>query len=265
MTPETSRISPTGRYTAHVWIRNGLSPDALDSRLGRVLHAGLRPLNLAYERLARRPNLDSMLLARHIALDQLLARAVERDGVRQIVEIAAGFSGRGLRFARRYAARGLLYVEGDLPAVAAEKRSVLAAAGLARPDHQVVELNALAHPMWRRFATALDRFPLGMYVTDLHLKSELGALRSARAFRGALAVFARGRVYVHFADAAEVVREARGSGFAGARLYRPTELAPTRSLPAHRLGHVVRVLEARARGRGEGRPPARAGDASPSP
>jgi O-methyltransferase involved in polyketide biosynthesis len=284
MNPETSRISPTGRYTAHVWVRHGLSPAALDSRLGRVLHAGLRPLDLAYERLVRRPGLDSMLLARHIALDHLLARAVEQDGVRQILEIAAGFSGRGLRFSSRYAERGLLYLEGDLPGVATEKRRALRAAGLDRPEHRILTLNALksegpegfeavvaerlstAVPtafvtegllpyfdrrtvlaLWRRFAMALERFPIGIYLSDLHLRSELSAMPSVRAFQGALGVFARGRVHVHFANEAAVAHAARGAGFDAVRLHRPGDLGPDLEVPARELGHVVRVLEARAK------------------
>jgi len=290
MARESSRISPTGRYTAHVWIRHGLAPEVLDSRFGRALHAGLRPLNFAYQQLARRPNLDSMLLARHLALDQLLARAVERDGVRQIVEIAAGFSGRGVRFSRRFAERSLLYVEGDLPGVVREKRRALRAAGLEWSQHPIVDLDALKDTgaggleavvaerlstdvataivtegllpyfdgstvlsMWRRFATVLARFPVGIYLSDLHLGSELRSLRSARAFRGALGVFARGRVHVHFSDEAAVARATRGAGFATARLHRPTGLDPDLPIPARDLGHVVRILEARAN-------PARAAD-----
>jgi O-methyltransferase involved in polyketide biosynthesis len=282
MNPETSRISPTGRYTAHVWIRNGLAPEVLDSRLGRALHASLRPLDVVFERLVRRPGLDSMLLARHIALDHLLTLAVEQDGVRQIVEIAAGFSGRGLRFSRRYAGRGLLYLEGDLAGVATGKQRTLRAAGLDRPEHRIVTLNALKSgrpdgleavlaeqlspdvptafvtegllpyfdrptvlALWRRLATTLARFPIGLYLSDLHLRNELRGMPSFRAFQGALGVFARGRVHVHFANEAAVARAARGAGFAAARLYHPTDLDPDLSIPARKLGHVVRVLIAR--------------------
>ena len=137
-----SRISPTAHYTADVWVRSGLSDPALSTRLGAVLHAALAPLNETYGRLSDRPNLDAMLVARHRALDALLQRAIAAGRVGQVVEIAAGLSGRGCRFARRFP--DLRYVETDLPDMAAHKRRVLDEAGLRGANHEVRELDALA-------------------------------------------------------------------------------------------------------------------------
>ena len=65
--------------------------------------------------------------------------------------------------------------------------------------------------LWRRFARTLDGFPAGLYISDLHLG---GAVTPpVRAFRLALSAFVRGRVYLHFSDAAEAERELVAAGF----------------------------------------------------
>src|SRR6185436_11913339 len=61
--------------------------------------------------------------------------------VGQVIEIAAGFSGRGWRFTQRHPQ--LTYIEGDLAPQAEEKRRILDGAGLRGVRHQVVALDAL--------------------------------------------------------------------------------------------------------------------------
>src|SRR5262245_41277416 len=101
--PESdARISPTAHYTSYVWFANGMSHKALTSRLGRVLYRALKPLNGAHDLLTRAGNLETMLLARHRLIDRLLTEAIEAGRVRQVVEIAAGMSPRGFRFAQRF-------------------------------------------------------------------------------------------------------------------------------------------------------------------
>jgi O-methyltransferase involved in polyketide biosynthesis len=94
-------------------------------------------------RLAGRPNLEMMLLARNKQIDEILAGEIEAGRVRQVIEIAAGFSARGWRFMQRYRHLGLSYIEGDLPDHAAEKRRILDGANLRGPDHEVLALDAL--------------------------------------------------------------------------------------------------------------------------
>jgi hypothetical protein len=115
--PESdARISPTAHYTSYVWFANGMSHPALTSRLGHVLYRALQPLNGAHDLLTRAGNLESMLLARHRLIDRLLTEAIESERIGQVVEIAAGMSPRGFRFAQRYP--GLRYIEADLPVMA---------------------------------------------------------------------------------------------------------------------------------------------------
>ena len=134
-------ISPTAHYTGFVWARNGLSPPGLATLEGRVLFESLRA-PMAISDLLGGGTLEAYLLARHRAIDALLRRAIEERGVGQVIEIAAGMSGRGVRFSQRYADR-LLYVEADLPAMAERKRRTLARLNALSERHRVEDLDAL--------------------------------------------------------------------------------------------------------------------------
>ena len=273
----SARISPTAHYTADVWVRSGLSHPALATGLGAVLHAALVPLNKTYGRLSGRPNLDAMLVARHRAIDRLLEREIAAGRVGQVLEIAAGLSGRGQRFARRFPA--LRYVETDLPEMAAYKRRVLDRAGLRGANHEVCTLDALADEgptsvraiaadlpasrglaivtegllsylpreavlaLWRRIATTLGEFPHGVYFSDLHLAADVEGMWIPELFRMGLELFARGPVRYHFASADETIAELRAAGFRDGRLYRPTDVIRSRG-PGRRPAHVIRLLSA---------------------
>jgi O-methyltransferase involved in polyketide biosynthesis len=274
---DASRISPTAHYTSAVWVENGLSPPALGTPLGQALHAALAPMNAAYRHWSARPNLDMMLLARHRVLDHLLARAVESGRIGQVVELAAGLSGRGYRFAHRFP--GLRYIETDLPDMAAHKRRMLDDARLRGANHEVVPLDAVAaggpgslaalvarldparglavvteglvgyldrptvEALWRRIATVLGEFPHGLYLSDLNLAGEVGGMRGATVFRAVLSAFTRGRVYLHYASAAEAARALRRAGFRRVHLHRPGDVHGA-DVPGRDRGHVVRIAEA---------------------
>lgn len=249
----SSSISPTAHFTGYVWHRHGLSHPGFDTVEGRVLYAATWPVMLA-SRLLGGATLEDFLLARHRRLDALLAGAVERGEVTQIIEVAAGMSPRGLTFARRFGG-AITYIEADLPGMAARKRAVLGNAVSDR--HRVVELDALAadgpqslaqlaseldraeglaivtegllnyfprtdvEGMWRQFATVLGDFARGLYVSDLHLRQDADPL--AKLFMAALGVFVRGEVHLHFEDVDEARGRLLGAGFAEAGLERAAE------------------------------------------
>jgi O-methyltransferase involved in polyketide biosynthesis len=276
--PGSERISPTAHYTAYVWYVAGMSHPALTTGLGRMLYTALRPMNVGYEQLGHRPSLDQMLLARHRVLDHLLEHAIQSGRVGQVIEVAAGLSPRGFSFAARHPR--LVYLEADLPDMAAIKRRRLAEAGLGGPRHRVLEVDALrddgpeslpslaaAHldpavgtaviteglvgyfdrpsveGMWTRFARVLSRFPHGVYLADLHLARDTAEMRLARTFRLLLSAFARGKVHLHFADDAEAVAALSAAGFARPVLHRAGEV-PGVEVPGRERGHVVRLIEA---------------------
>jgi O-methyltransferase involved in polyketide biosynthesis len=242
----SARISPTAHYTSYVWVKHGLSHEALGSQQGRAYYYALWPLNRLWDRVgAGRSSLETYLLHRHRAIDERLSAAIESGEVGQVLEIAAGLSARGVRFAERYP--DVRYVDGDLPHMAADKRARLAAAGLARPNHEVVELDALspdglaerlatfdgAHgtaivtegligyfdrpqvqDLWSRMAAALDRFPRGLYVTDLYIAGEVAGSPTVRVFRQLLQAFVRGKTYTQADTADEARAQLAAAGFA---------------------------------------------------
>jgi O-methyltransferase involved in polyketide biosynthesis len=265
-------VSPTAHYTGHVWGRNDLSHPALRTRQGRLFFAALQPA-MRLNRAVGGATLEGMLLARHRAIDGLLEAAIEERGVSQVIEVACGMSPRGWRFGARYGDR-LTYVEADLPAMARRKRRALERIGSLSDAHRIVELDALAEDgptslgavaagldrdrglaivtegllgylppaqvaaAWQRFAALLGEFPSGRYLSDLHVASESGGAR-VRAFRLFLSSFVRGRVHLHFADAAEAEAALLGAGFSTASV-RPAGAR----VAADDGGARVQVLEA---------------------
>jgi O-methyltransferase involved in polyketide biosynthesis len=256
-------ISPTGHYTGYVWVRNGLAPEALATPEGRLLYHALEP-TMIVSRALRQPTFEGMLVARHRALDDLLAGAIERGEVGQVIEIAAGLSARGWRFTRRYG-DAVTYVEADLPRMAARKRRLLQRLDGDGPrvvtvdalaDSGAESLGALAETldpevgtaivtegllnyfdqatvlaMWRRFADALRRFPTGAYFADLVLAPSDSLVQRLGA--GLLSTFVRGRVHLHFATPADAAAALHTAGFPAA------DLTPVSPDPTTRLVHTV--------------------------
>jgi O-methyltransferase involved in polyketide biosynthesis len=246
-------ISPTAHYTGYVWSRNGLSHPELTTREGWMLFQSLRPM-MAVTGTLGGPVLEEYLLARHRRIDALLGRAIEDGRVSQVVEVACGLSPRGWRFTQRYGDR-LTYVEADLPDMAVRKRLALARMGSLSARHRVEEVDALIGDgpaslrslvasldpeaglalvteglvgyferaqvlaMWARFAGVLGDFPAGVYISDLHLAEDMGGPH-LRVFRAVLSAFVRGRVHVHFGDAAEAASALERSGFAEVLVHR---------------------------------------------
>jgi O-methyltransferase involved in polyketide biosynthesis len=270
---DSATISPTAHYTGYVWARNGLSHPALATTEGRVLFDSLHPLMLASGALGR-PSLESYLLARHVAIDAVLQRAIDQDVITQVLEVAAGLSPRGWRFAQRYGDR-ITYVEADLPAMAERKRVALERIGSLDERHQVRKLDALKdsgpdslaalgqelehgaglaiitegllayvstedlNGIWRRFAATLNTFARGRYISDLHL----GEVQTAevRAFRLVLQAFVRGRVTLHFSDATQAEAALREAGFAQASVRPANDIT---GQAAKRGAHLAHILEA---------------------
>jgi O-methyltransferase involved in polyketide biosynthesis len=283
MSESTARVSPTAYYTGHVWCRNGLSHPALDTREGAALFTMLRPVMLAGRAVTRGVALEEMLLQRHKIIDHLLSREIEAGRISQVLELAAGMSGRGVRFARRFGASGLVYVEGDLPGMAHRKRDTLASAGLGRPGHHVVAVDVLTdvgaqslteatqglfdtrygiavitegllsyldtpsvEGLWRRIAAFVAPYSADIYLSDLHLGGRMD-VAAVRVFRNMLQVFARGRTHVHFKDEADVAPAFAKQGFPRAVVHRPSDWGQELALPGVGGLETVQVLEASTR------------------
>jgi O-methyltransferase involved in polyketide biosynthesis len=274
MSSFSETVSPTALYTGEVWARNGLSQSVLRTAEGRALYISMAPAMAASQWLLGM-SLEPFLLARHRAIDQLLAAAIDAGEISQVVEVASGMSPRGWRFASRYGSR-ITYIETDLPGMTARKRRALAQIGTLDDHHRIEELDGLAQSgpgslpdlaaeldpdrglaiitegllnylpqhalteMWERFALVLRRFPQGRYFSDLHV----GDIQTPAmcAFRLALSGFVRGRVSFHFTSAIEAEQHLGQCGFDTAVLRRADECVPDAPAGAS----IVHVIEARA-------------------
>lgn len=239
-------ISPTAHYTGYVWFAHGHSHEAFATRTGRLMYQALRAPNAIAARTGL-PTLEGMLLARHRLIDLRLEQAIEAGEVSQIVEVACGLSPRGWRFAEQYG-DDITYVEADLPGMLANKRRILGALGGETEHHYTREVNALVDDgphtidailaelnpdegtaiiteglvnyfdretvlaMWRRFSGALQRFPRGVYYSDLILReANTGSL--VTGFAWLLSAFVRGKVHLHFTTPNEASTAPETAGF----------------------------------------------------
>ena len=267
-------ISPTAHYTGYVWAHTGLGPGELATLEGRVMYAGLQPLNWISDRLGG-PTLPGALLSRHRRIDDLLTEGIESGRISQVVEIASGMSPRGYRFTQRYDVDALTYVEADLPGMVARKKKALARLS-SSPSHRVVEVDALRDRgpgsleellggldqtsglaivteglvnylptdlvlgLWSRVAAGLSSFEHGTYLSDYFFPGTISAPLE-RVAGGLLGVFVRSGTYLHFEDEASLSNALRTAGFAAVTVHHPEDTGPEE---LRRSGATVRVIEA---------------------
>ncbi|MDF3030291.1 MAG: methyltransferase [Moraxellaceae bacterium] len=276
---DTSSISFTAHYTGYVWHHYGLSDSHFATTRGKLFFMLLRP----FERIARcliGSDIKTTLLQRHFLIDRELDALIATHPGLQILEIACGLSPRGHRFTRRHA--GISYVEADLPGMVARKHALLAQLGSLDARHRLVTCNILdrgtpdsleaviarefdaGKPLvviteglvnyfdlatisgvWRRLATALRTFPLGVYLTDIY--PEVGGHRFSGAIRAsnrALRVASRSSFTLHFASDGSMRAHFASLGFAQVEVFDPDR--ERTAAPAARGGAIVRVVKASA-------------------
>ncbi len=273
--PRTERISPTAYATGYLWYKLGLSHPAMATPQGERLD---KYFSLLMKVLGGKV-FQNLMIARHKGIDSLLERAIEDGRIGQVIEIAAGLSGRGIRMSQKYGQR-LRYIETDLPHMAALKRKLLDEAKLLSDRHQVMDLNALAqtgpdslteivksldpnvgtaiiteglmnylHPLsaravWGRIARNLKTFPQGLYLADVYLVQQHRGL-AAKLFGGVIQLFVRGRMHIHFESVEHGQRLMQDAGFVNAVIHETRDLPETREISRQPGGERVRLLEAR--------------------
>jgi len=279
---DSSSISFTAYYTGEVWQRHGLSVPFLGTPQGRRLFAASRPIELAGKVLFGINN-EILLLQRHRIIDHVLGEAIRNEGFTQVVEIACGLSPRGTRFSREFAQDGLVYIEADLPGMAARKQKLLAEAGELSAQHRVITCNILErdtpdslenvfareldpsrktvviteglvnyfdyptiHGFWTRLAAVLKQFPAGIYLNDLYPNFHWHrSVRAANAFKTALARATRSNVTLHFNNEADIRRGFAEAGFASTQVHLPESYYGLLDIPVQRVPSIVRVIESR--------------------
>lgn len=274
----SAHISPSAHYTGYVWYRHRLADPAFVTPFGRFVHKLLWPVTWG-ARAGFGLDIEAFLLQRHLQIDAQLTEAIERRGVRQVVEIACGLSPRGRRFCSRYPE--LQYLEADLPAMAARKRLLLHGEGWLDGRHQVRAVDILAErgsqslaallasldhsqpvvviteglvnyfPLeliegfWSRLATGLSDFPEATYLTELYPDlREHPRYRQLRWGVGLIGRLTRGSYPLHYRDHAEIVTGFQRCGFARVQVLDPSADAGSLGLPAARLPGLVRVIQA---------------------
>ncbi len=274
---ETDRISPTAFATGHMWVRLGLSHPAMSTprgvRLDRAFSLAIQPRRL----LGGTGAFDTLMRARHTGIDCLLEQAIESGKLSQVIELAAGLSGRGWRMTQKFP--DLTYIETDLPAMAELKHGMLDGTGLLSDRHQVRVVDALtdagpeslaalidtldsskgtaiiteglmsymdpdtAVTLWQRISGQLKRFPQGLYLSDGYVQSEVKSF-SSTLIKTILQRFVKGGLYTHYSSAEDATQKLTSNGFARASLHAARDLPATRELGTKPGGSRVRVLEA---------------------
>lgn len=274
----STNVSPTAHYTGYVWARHRLGHPAFATLEGRLLFAAAQPA-LALSRALGGPTLEGLLLARHRIIDQQLDAAIAAGKVSQVIEIAAGLSPRGWRYAKQYGQR-IRYIEADLPGMAERKRKLLAGVGSHESaHHRVADIDAFAatgsesladiastldpgqgtaiiteglinyfplqaiNDLWRRIADTLQGFPHGLYLSDLHLASE-NRSPLIRTGVSLLSAFVRGRVHLHFRSTEEAIQALHDAGFGAAELHSPAAYGDKYPECRDPAAGLVRIIEA---------------------
>lgn len=278
MSKDSSSISFTAYYTGEVWRQQGLSSPIFTNPTGQVLYQLGRPAE-AMARLLAGTSIGITLLQRHQIIDAVVKQAIEQHGVSQIVEIACGFSPRGVRLREHYP--HLHYIEADLPEMAARKRHLLKHHGLLSRVHQVVDLDilqpdgplsvsqvfakqldpqrrtlviteglvnyfelAVITGFWQRLALALGPFAKAAYVTDLYPNLRWHPMvKLSRAFKHSLALATRSTVSLHFDDHDAIEMGFIDCGFESIKVHIPEAYYDVLPIPSSRVASLVRVVE----------------------
>lgn len=272
---ESAKISPTAHYTGYIWYKNGLSDERFKTTQGLILYKLLQPL-MGLSALRKGPVLEHFLMARHQLIDMHLEQAINSGKITQIIEIAAGLSPRGSRFAKKYGSK-ITYIEADLENMTNRKKQIIG--NSINQHHQVITIDALADSgadslselvkkldktqglaivteglvnyfnennvrgIWKRFSAALSQFPYGLYLSDIHLQKQ-NKTKSANAFSKLLSTFVRGGVYLHFESSLEAENALKDSGFKTAKLHKPSDWKEKLPACSKSGANLVRVIEA---------------------
>jgi len=211
--------------------------------------------------------LDTALLQRHLFIDHIVREALHA-GATRVIEVPAGFSARGLRFAGDHPA--VTWIDGDLSQMVALRRKALGADrrvevvdlladdgphSLSRfavdePTVVIVEglFNYFPTPvvldMWVRIARFLARCPGGWLTGDIALGSHVRN-PLVRMFLLSLGALARGRMTAHF-DGPEDARETLvAAGFDSVGMLSPQQHAAALNLPAPDAPDYLAMIQAR--------------------
>ncbi len=276
---DSSGISFTALYTGAVWHRHGLSYDILTTRHGNLLYRLMSPFEAA-SKVAIGGNLQTFLLQRHLIIDHLIDKAVNEQGIAQILEIACGMSPRGIRMRKRHPLVHM--VEADLPDMASRKAMRLLADGRLGENHQVTPIDILAghgehqleavldrvfnntrpvviitegltsyfpleiiSPFWQRLSAIMAKRPGSVYLSESYYRPTQPALENTmKALGKILGSLTRSQVTFHFQADAEAQTHFLSCGFKSVTVHDPRSWYNRLPIPESRGEPMVRVIEA---------------------
>lgn len=272
-------ISFTAHYTGYIWFQEGISHAALASKKGRWLAKLVSPLE-NWAELIIGDSMRTTLRQRHYLIDQQLNCFLAEHPDAQVLEIATGLSPRGWRYRQKFP--NLVYVEADLPEMAAAKRQALSQIEMPTPRIEAVDLFSedfqhllesfdqskpliiiseglvnyftkdMLHDLWTRLATGLKSFPIGVYLTDLY--PEPVTRRLAKIIWNSskiLKIMSRSAFAFHFVSPTEVINAMHAAGFSHSHVFQPSDPSNKAALlknaksqdTASHLGDLVWVIE----------------------
>lgn len=272
-----ARVSPTAFATGMVWERAGLSLPGWVPDEGKTVDRLFQTLARGVQRTTGF-SFNSWLLARHYAIDEAIDEAVQAGRVHTVIELAAGFSGRGLRMCLRHPE--LRYIETDLPHMVRLKRTRIAGLVKVPPllASQVIDVSVregegsiselfarlphdqgvaviteglmnylpggLADGLWQQIAGGLRRFDHGLYLADCYFPRQA---HPAMAVLGlALMGFTRSRMHSHLWHHRQARRRLLKAGFAVVNFEPCTAYAPSDHVVDRRSARSVSRLMATA-------------------
>ena len=281
MDTDTSNISVSAHYTGYIWCRHGLAPKEFETARGRNTYRFLSPAS-ALIRAIIGADMETFLVERHKLLDHLLTAAIEKAGVTQVVEIACGMSPRGVSFSQRYADRGLVYVEADLPGMAASKTQLLTQNGWISERHQVQICNILTpsgpeslghllntldptkktalfteglvnyfdldtlQTFWTNITRETARFPECRYLTEIYPDFRDHPIhRYTRIAQGVIGLVTKNEWPLHYESDAAIEAGFKQAAFQDVIVHNPDDYRELLSLPKLPYSSFVRVVEAR--------------------
>ena len=273
-------ISFTAHYTGYIWFQEGISHAALASNKGRWLAKLVNPLETWAESVIG-DSMRTTLRARHALIDRQLDRFLSEHPDAQVLEIATGLSPRGWRYRQKYP--NLVYIEADLPEMAAAKRLALSQIENPAPRIEAVDLfgegfqhlletldstkpliiiseglvnyftKDMLNDLWTRLATGLKQFSIGVYLTDLY--PEPITRRLAKLIWNSskiLKVMSRSAFAFHFVSPTEVIQAMQAAGFKQSCVFQPSDKLETvsqneksQNATSEHLGDLVWVIESR--------------------
>lgn len=278
----TSRISITAHYTGYNWYANGLSHRELATIPGSLFYYNIKPVMWIAQNVLGLAGLEMSLLQRHLIIDHLVKKAIEKNGCAQILELACGLSPRGFRFMNGKKSCDLTYIEADLPDMAALKRRRLNRTQNRQDNHIIIDCDILASDgditleniaeryldpgipaviitegiinyfdiatmsiIWERIANLLRERSGGVYLSDnLSHKPAHPCYPLVKLWSRLVGVAARGRFHLHFYSDSEAMNVFRDAGFCEARVHHPENYRESLPIETSKKPSFIDVIEA---------------------